>query len=110
VQRAHDRRNWGKNTRPSQGARFSATYTLLMAAAALFILAGVDPLRLTELSMALTAASLPVGVLPFLILTNDEKYLGEHTNAPIANAVVMAISLMAMALAVVSIPLEVFGS
>jgi Mn2+/Fe2+ NRAMP family transporter len=102
--------NWGESLPPHKDARFSLTYTALIFAAALFILLGLDPMKLTEISMALTAASLPLGVLPFLILMNDESYLGEHTNGPIANAVVMGISLMATILAVVSIPLELVGS
>jgi Mn2+/Fe2+ NRAMP family transporter len=60
--------------------------------------------------MALTAVSLPFGVLPFLILMNDEAYLGEHTNGPLGNAAVMGVSLLSMALAVVAIPLQLIGS
>jgi Mn2+/Fe2+ NRAMP family transporter len=102
--------NWGEDLEPKDDARFSLTYTLLIAAAALFSLVGADPLQLTEISMSLTAASLPVGVFPFLILMNDESYLGEHTNGHIANAVVLGISVIAAVLAVVSIPLELMGS
>jgi len=102
--------NWGENLEPSDDARFSLTYTLIVAAAMLFVLVGLDPLKMTEISMALTAASLPVGVLPFLILMNDKKYLGKHTNGHIGNAVVMLISIIAGVLAIVSIPLEIIGS
>ena len=101
---------WGEDLAPHDDARFSLTYTALIAVAALFVLVGLDPLKLTELAMALTAASLPVGVLPFLILMNDESYLGEHTNGVFGNAVVMIISVLSMVLAIVSIPLEIFGS
>jgi Mn2+/Fe2+ NRAMP family transporter len=101
--------NWGEDLEPRDDARFSLSYTLIVAAAMLFVLAGVDPLKLTEISMALTAASLPVGVFPFLILMNDKKYLQTHTNGYVGNAVVLAISLMAAVLAIVSIPLEIVG-
>lgn len=100
---------WGQDLQPSDDARFSMTYTLLVVAAALFVLFDVDPLTLTQISMALTSASLPIGVLPFLILMNDKHYLGEHTNGHFGNAIVLLISLMAMVLAVVSIPLELIG-
>jgi Mn2+/Fe2+ NRAMP family transporter len=99
--------NWGKDLDPGEDARFSLTYTVLTLAAALFTLVGIDPLQLTEISMALTAASLPVGVLPFLILMNDRDYLGEHTNGHLGNAVVMIVSVLATIVAVVSIPLEI---
>ncbi len=102
--------NWGEDLPPRKDARFALTYTLVIALASLFVLVGLDPLKLTEVSMALTAASLPFGVLPFLILMNDKVYLGEHTNGPIGNFVVLVISLVSMVLAVVSIPLEIIGS
>jgi len=101
---------WGENLEPGDDARFSLTYTVLILLATLPCLFGADPLKLTEISMALTAASLPVGVLPFLILMNDREYLGEHTNGPIGNGVVLVISVMSLVLAVVSIPLELIGS
>jgi Mn2+/Fe2+ NRAMP family transporter len=68
-----------------------------------------DPLKLTQLSMALTATSLPIGTFPFLILMNDTKYLGKHTNGHIGNAVVMFISVLSGVLGLVSIPLELIG-
>jgi len=102
--------NWGKDQRPCADARFSLTYSLIVAVAGLLSLVGLDPLQLTEIAMALTSASLPVGVLPFLILMNDREYLGEHTNGHIGNAVVMGVSVLAMIVAVVAIPLEIIGS
>jgi Mn2+/Fe2+ NRAMP family transporter len=101
--------NWGEDLEPRDDARFSLTYTLIVVAAMLFVLIGLDPLKLTEISMALTAASLPVGVFPFLILMNDKKYLQTHTNGYLGNAVVLAISLISAVLAIVSIPLEIVG-
>jgi Mn2+/Fe2+ NRAMP family transporter len=102
--------NWGENLKPSDDARFSLTFTIIVLLATLPCLFGVDPMLLTQISMALTAASLPFGVLPFLVLMNDRDYLGEHTNGHIGNAVVLTISVMSLVLAVVSIPLELFGS
>jgi Mn2+/Fe2+ NRAMP family transporter len=101
--------NWGENLKPRDDARFALTYTLLILAASVFALVGVDPLKLTEISMSLTAASLPIGTFPFLILMNDREYLGEHTNGHLGNAVVLLISALSAVLGVVSIPLELKG-
>jgi Mn2+/Fe2+ NRAMP family transporter len=101
--------NWGENLEPRDDARFSLTFTIIVALAAVFPLVGLDPLKMTEISMALTAASLPVSVFPFLILMNDRAYLGEHTNGHIGNAVVLVVCVIAAILAVVSIPLELMG-
>jgi Mn2+/Fe2+ NRAMP family transporter len=60
--------------------------------------------------MAFTALMLPVSIFPFLILMNDRAYIGEHTNGPVGNAVVMLIIALSGVLAIVTIPLQIFGS
>ena len=101
--------NWGEDLAPSDDARFSVTYTVILLLAAVLVLVGIDPLKLTTLSMALTAASLPVAILPFLILMNDKRYLAEHTNGWLGNLSILIVSVLASIVAVVSIPLEIAG-
>jgi Mn2+/Fe2+ NRAMP family transporter len=101
--------NWGESQTPKEDARFSMTYTVFIFAASLLMLFGIDPLTLTIFTMALTAVILPLVILPFLILMNDENYLGEHRNGFISNSVVILIILLAFVLAIVAIPLEIFG-
>jgi Mn2+/Fe2+ NRAMP family transporter len=59
--------------------------------------------------MALTALSLPVTVVPLLIIMNDPEYLGENVNHWIANAAVLFISVIACVVALVAIPLQFLG-
>jgi Mn2+/Fe2+ NRAMP family transporter len=101
--------NWSKNQRPKEEARFSLTYTVFIILGALLVVVGIDPLKLTIFSMALTAATLPVAIVPFLFLMNDEEYVEEHTNGLVSNVAVIAIIGLAFVLAVVTIPLEIFG-
>ncbi|HEY2378501.1 MAG TPA: divalent metal cation transporter [Gemmatimonadaceae bacterium] len=101
--------NWGEDLEPSADARFSVTYTIILLASTLLVVVGVDPLKLTNLSMALTAASLPVAILPFLVLMNDRRYLGDHTNGWLGNLAILVISVLAGIVAIVSIPLEIIG-
>jgi Mn2+/Fe2+ NRAMP family transporter len=101
--------NWSKNQRPNDEARFSLTYTVFIILGALLVVVGIDPLKLTIFSMALTAATLPVAIVPFLFLMNDEEYVEEHTNGVVSNTAVIAIIGLAFVLAVVTIPLEIFG-
>jgi Mn2+/Fe2+ NRAMP family transporter len=101
---------WGENLKPRQAARFAFVYTLALPLAALPIAAGLDPLKLTIFSMALTALSLPVAVVPLLVLMNDPQYLGEHTNGWISNAAVLGISVLACIVALLAIPLQIIGS
>jgi Mn2+/Fe2+ NRAMP family transporter len=101
--------NWSENQRPLEEARFSLVYTLVIILGALLVVVGIDPLKLTIFSMALTAATLPVAIVPFLFLMNDEAYMHEHRNGFLSNVVVIFIIGMAFVLAVVTIPLEIFG-
>jgi Mn2+/Fe2+ NRAMP family transporter len=101
--------NWSENQPPKKEARFSLTYTIVILLATLLVLTGIDPLKLTIMSMALTAATLPFSIVPFLILMNDRQYLEEYTNGWLSNTVVILIILLAFVLAVVSIPLQIFG-
>lgn len=101
---------WGENARPREAARFSLVYTLTVIFGGLVILLGIDPLKLTIFSMALTAVSLPITVVPLLILMNDPGYVGENGNHWIANAAVLFVSVVACIVAIVAIPLELMGS
>ena len=101
--------NWGKDAKPGKDARFSMTYTIVLIVAMVPTLLGADPLAVTTISMALTAATLPLSTLPFLVLANDQRYLQTHTNGRIGNAAVLVISLIAGVLAIVAIPLQFLG-
>ena len=101
--------NWGENAKPRDAARFSAVYTLALVLATALVVIGVDPLRLTNISMALTAVTLPVAALPFLVLMNDRHYLGPHVNGRLANVVVVLVVVLAAIVAVVALPLQLMG-
>ena len=101
--------NWSENQRPLDEARFSAAYIVAIVLGMLPILVGVDPLSVTILSMALTAATLPVSIVPFLFLMNDYSYVRIYRNGWFSNAVVIVIIGIAFVLAVVAIPLQIFG-
>ena len=101
--------NWSENQHPSAEARFSAAYTVTIILAVLSNLVGIDPLKLTIFAMALTAATLPVSIVPFLFLMNDYSYVRIYRNSWFSNAVVIAIIGLAFVIAVVAIPLQIFG-
>lgn len=100
---------WGQDKEPTQVPRFVLVYTVLLALAPWLIVLGLSPLEVTNLSMALTAATLPVAIIPFIVLMNDPLYAGKHTNGWISNFVVLFTIVMACILAVVTIPLELIG-
>lgn len=101
--------NWSENQRPLAEARFSAAYMIAIVLGILPSLLGADPLTLTIFGMALTSATLPVSIVPFLFLMNDYSYVRIYRNSWFSNAVVIAIIGLAFVLGVVSIPLQIFG-
>ncbi len=101
--------NWSENQRPLDEARFSTVYTATVILGALASLVGMDPLTMTIFSMAMTAATLPVSIVPFLFLMNDYSYVRVYRNGWFSNAVVLVIIGIAFVLAVVAIPLQIFG-
>ncbi len=101
--------NWSEDRKPAQDARFSVTYTIVIALATLIMTIGLDPLKLTLFSMALTVVILPAVTVPFLLLVNDEHYVGKHRSGWIGNTVVVIVVLFASIIALVAIPLELAG-
>ncbi|MBV8884576.1 MAG: divalent metal cation transporter [Chroococcidiopsidaceae cyanobacterium CP_BM_RX_35] len=101
--------NWGESVHPKEAARFSLVYTVFVFLASLLMVVGIDPLKLTLFSMALTAVILPLEIFPFLILMNDERYVGKYRNGWISNSVVIFTIALAFVLAIVSIPLELIA-
>jgi Mn2+/Fe2+ NRAMP family transporter len=99
--------NWGKNHRPRDEARFSCVYTMAVLMGTMLVAVGIDPLKMTVFSMVLTAATLPIAVVPFLILMNDPNYVGEHRNGWLSNWLVVSIIGLSFVLAAVSLPLEI---
>ncbi|PSB27047.1 NRAMP family divalent metal transporter [Stenomitos frigidus] len=101
--------NWGENLHPREAARFSMVYTVFVVFASLLMVFGIDPLQLTLFSMALTAVILPIVMVPFLVLMNDESYIGQYRNGWISNSAVIFIIGLTFVMAIVAIPLEVMG-
>jgi Mn2+/Fe2+ NRAMP family transporter len=101
--------NWSQNLEPSKNARFALVYTIIILSSAIPLVFGIDPVKMTMISMALTAAMLPVAIVPFLFLMNDPIYMGKHGNGWVSNSVVAIIIILSFILAVISIPLEIIG-
>ena len=100
---------WSENMKPAKDSRFATTYTVLIVLAAIPIVLGADPLKLTNISMVVSAASLPVTVIPLIVLMNDERVMTSHSNGWLSNTVLVLISLMAITLFLIAAPLRWFG-
>ena len=84
-------------------------YSLAIVAATPLIVIGLDPLKVTNFSMALSALISPLIVLPLLILMNDRAYLKKFQNGRFTNIVTILLVLIAFTIALVAIPLQIVG-
>jgi Mn2+/Fe2+ NRAMP family transporter len=100
---------WGIDKKRRDVSRFVAAFTLALLLAVVIATLGLDPLRVTLISVALTVVIMPVVVLPFLVLMNEERYAGRHTSGPFGNSLLGIITILGALMAVVVIPLEIFG-
>ena len=81
--------NWGENVKPKEAARFSFVYTVSIFLASLLMAVGIDPLKLTLFSGAISALILLPSTVPFLVLMNDQHYVGKYRNGFLSNSVIM---------------------
>jgi Mn2+/Fe2+ NRAMP family transporter len=100
---------WSENARPKDNARFSGAYTLLLLLAAAPMLAGFDPLKVTNLAMVVTAASLPVTVIPMIVLMNDSMLLGPYTNGWLGNVALALVAVLATVALFAAVPVQILG-
>ncbi|HEY2026137.1 MAG TPA: divalent metal cation transporter [Gemmatimonadaceae bacterium] len=100
---------WSENLAPCRDARFSLSYTIAILAAAIPATFGADPLALTNLSMVLTAASLPVTVVPLLVLMNDTDVMDKCVNGWSTNLALVALSILSIVVLIAAFPLQYFG-
>jgi len=100
---------WGVEKPRSKAARFTLAFSLMLATATLIAVSGIDPLKVTMVSVALTVVIAPLIVLPLLVLMNDRNYVGAHTNGAFGNGFVAAVTILTAVMALIVIPLEIVG-
>jgi Mn2+/Fe2+ NRAMP family transporter len=98
---------WGKYVRPAQAARFHLLVLVSIVCAVLFAITGVDPVKVTEYSIVLAAAALPLTYFPILVIANDRDYMGDHANGPFTNALAFGFLLILLVVTVATIPLMI---
>jgi Mn2+/Fe2+ NRAMP family transporter len=101
---------WGIDRKRRDVSRFVAAFSLMLLLGMLIATIGFDPLRVTLISVALTVVIMPMVVLPFLVLMNEEQYVGRHTSGVIGNGLLATLTVLGALMAIVVIPLEIWGS
>ena len=98
---------WGKFVRPRDAPRFHLVVLVSIVLGALFLLSGIDPIMVTEYSIVLSAAALPLTYFPILVIANDPEYMGTLTNGKVLNAIAMTYLCILTIVAVATVPLMI---
>jgi manganese transport protein len=77
--------NWGKMMRPRQAPEFAVVNLVVLVVGTALVLTTVDPVRLTLVTVVLSAAALPLTYFPILVVANDRGVLGNRVNGPVRN-------------------------
>jgi Mn2+/Fe2+ NRAMP family transporter len=100
---------WGIDKKRRDVSRFVAAFTFMLLLGVAIATIGLDPLRVTLISVALTVVIMPAVVLPFLVLMNEEEYAGQHRSGPVGNGLLALLTILGALMAIVVIPLEILG-
>lgn len=99
---------WGKHLPPTQATRFHGIVMISIFVSMMVGLSGIDPVKVTEYSIVLSAAALPLTYFPILVIANDERYMGaDHTNGRLLNTLATVYLVVLVAVAVATIPLMI---
>lgn len=98
---------WGKFVRPKDASRFHLVVLLSIVAAALLALTTIDPIKVTEYSIVLSAAALPLTYFPILVIANDPDYMGDKTNSWLSNSIASVYMVLLVVVSLATIPLMI---
>jgi Mn2+/Fe2+ NRAMP family transporter len=98
---------WGKRVRPTEASRFHLVVIVSLIGAVIFGLTTVDPIKVTEYSIVLAAAALPLTYFPILVIANDPQYVGDQTNSRFMNAIASFYLVLVLLVAAATIPLMI---
>ncbi|MBV2363995.1 NRAMP family divalent metal transporter [Streptomonospora nanhaiensis] len=99
---------WGKTRAPVSAPRFHSAVLLTLLLGTALILTSLDPVKVTEYSIVLSAAALPLTYLPILIVANDRDYLGEHVNSRFTNVLATGYLALVLVVSAVTLPLMIY--
>jgi Mn2+/Fe2+ NRAMP family transporter len=98
---------WGTFVRPREAARFHLVVLVSLVVAVLIGLSTLDPIKVTEYSIVLAAAALPLTYLPILLVANDPDYMKDKVNSKPLNAIAFAYLVLLLLVSIATIPLMI---
>jgi manganese transport protein len=99
--------SWGASRPVRDVPKFTAAYSLAIVAAVAILYTGLDPIKITVVSMIFAVMALPFTFLPMLLVANDETYMGDHRNGIFGNVVGAVYLVVLVVAAVAALPLVI---
>jgi Mn2+/Fe2+ NRAMP family transporter len=98
---------WGKFVKPAEASRFHLVVLLSLLFGVGLGLTTIDPIKVTEYSIVLAAAALPLTYFPILVVANDRRYMGDKVNSKFTNAVAFPYLVLLVCVSVATVPLMI---
>lgn len=99
---------WGKSISPARATRFHTVTLFTLIAGLAVIMTSVDPIQVTEYSIVLSAAALPLTYLPIFVVANDREYLGDRVNSRFTNILGTVYLVLVLVVSIATIPLMIY--
>jgi Mn2+/Fe2+ NRAMP family transporter len=96
---------WGRYKGKAEAPRFTLTWLVTFFIALAIVMTGVSPLDLVEYAVVSSIVVLPLSYLPLLLVANDSKYMGKHTNGVFSNVLGWTFLTIISAAALAAVPL-----
>jgi manganese transport protein len=98
---------WGKLVRPRDAARFHLVVLVSVLVAVLVGVTAIDPIKVTEYSIVLSAAALPLTYFPIFVVANDADYMRDKVNSRVTNVIASFYMVLLTVVAIATIPLMI---
>jgi len=98
---------WGKFVKPREASNFQVIVIASILVSVALALTTIDPIKVTEYSIVLAAAALPLTYFPILVVANDRDYMGDKVNSRPLNVVAFMYLVLLIAVSVATIPLMI---
>jgi Mn2+/Fe2+ NRAMP family transporter len=67
----------------------------------------IDPIKVTEYSIVLSAAALPLTYFPIFVVANDADYMRDKVNSRVTNVIASFYMVLLTVVAIATIPLMI---
>jgi Mn2+/Fe2+ NRAMP family transporter len=98
---------WGKLVAPRDASRFHLVVLLSVLVAVLVGVTAIDPIKVTEYSIVLSAAALPLTYFPIFVVANDPGYMHDKVNSRFVNVLGSIYLVLLTVVAIATIPLMI---